>query len=364
MEFARETRKRHPDFELECWRPERTLRAEYRWCDETHRISHRVFPSAFLRYGWEISLPMLRAARDLAQTGRGCFFVHGSYNLHAYALAPVLAGAPTILQSHGGLPALARIKFSRRRWLRPLFIPLALIERLTLPRFQYIFAVNMQEKRSIEELFPQVTVSFSPVSIDFDLFSPGDKQTCRSRLGLDQEACIALYAGRLAPEKGLGDLLQATAALIGRFSQFKLYLVGSGPSEPALRQQAQALGIQEHIHFVGYVARPSLVDWYRAADVACLPSLFEGFPMTAAEAMACGTPLVATRAGGAEDVVREFECGILTPPGDPASLGTAIEQLLLGLVNTSPNVARARDLLDWSAKLQHANDLFQAMTQA
>jgi glycosyltransferase involved in cell wall biosynthesis len=361
MQFARETRKRYPGVELECWRPEHTLRREHCWFDETNQISHRVFPSAFLRYGWELSLPMLRAARDLAQMKCVCFFVHGSYNWHAYALTWALSGAPIILQSHGGLPAMARMKVSRRFWLKPLFLPLALIERLTLSHYPHIFAVNMQEKRSLETLFPKAAVYFSPVSIDFDLFSPGDKGNSRQRLGLVCDAQTVLYVGRLAPEKGIEYLLAAIAQLTAPFPRLQLYLVGSGPSESALRQQAQALGLQKQVHFVGYVPRPSLVDWYRAADVVCLPSLFEGFPLTAAEAMACGTPLVASRAGGMEDVVREFECGILTPAGDPGALKTAIEQYLLGETTTIPNIGRARNLLDWSGRLRDIISLFEQM---
>lgn len=365
MQFARETRKRYPDAEIECWRPERTIRTEYRWRDDAYRINHRVFPSAFLRYGWELSLPMLKAARQYIRTGEWSFFVHGSYNLHAYCLAWVLTGAPAILQSHGGLPAVARMHMNRRPWLKPLFLPLALLERLTLPRYRHIFAVNRQEQREIEQWFPGSAVSFSPVGIDFDLFSPGDKGASRARLGIAPEAQVVLFAGRLAPEKGISHLLKAVADLAPRHPLLALYLVGSGPLEQALRAESQALGIQEHVCFAGYVDRLSLPDWYRAADVACLPSLFEGFPMTAAEAMACGTPVVATQAGGAEDVVREFECGILTRPRDASALGAAIAQVLNDSQNHSaPNIPRARDLLDWSAKLQRANGLFQDMAQA
>ncbi len=359
MQFARETRKRYPDVEIECWRPERTLRTEYRWRDEVYQISHRVFPSVYLRYSWELSLPMLRAAREQARSGGVCFFVHGSYNLHAYCLAWVLAGAPAILQSHGGLPALARMRLSRRPWRRALFLPLALVERLTLPRYPHIFAVNRQEKRSLEALSLQAAVSFSPVSIDFELFSPGDKQASRARLGLDQKAQIALFVGRLAPEKGISYLLEAAADLTVRFPQFELYLVGSGALEQALRQEVQALGIQEQVHFVGYIDRLSLPDWYRAADVACLPSLFEGFPLSAAEAMACGTPIVASRAGGTEDVVREFGRGLLTPARDSQALSKALTDILSKSTTLTPDIDRARSVLDWTTKLECSFELFR-----
>ena len=361
MQFARATRNRYPDVALECWRPECSLRVPYAWHDKEYNITHRVFPSIFLRYGWELSLTMLRAAKDLVQSGEWCFLVHGSYNLHAYILAYLLKGTPTILQSHGGLPALARMRLSQRRWLKVIYLLLASFEGHALSQYPHIFAINLQEKYSIEETLSKAAVSFSPAGVDFDLFSPGDKRTSRENLGLAIEAQIVIYVGRLSPEKGLRFLIDASAVLLPRFPQFQLYLVGSGPIESALKQQANALGIWEHVHFVGYMDHMALVDWYRAADVACLPSLFEGFGMSAAEAMACGTLAVVARSAGTEAVVNTFECGITVPARDATALSSAIEQVLSGSNNTRPNIARARSLLDWSTKLQHIAHLFQAM---
>ena len=103
MRFARAQRKRYPQLEIECWRPERTVRETVVWENED-RIIHRVFPSKYLRYNLELSLSMLKAIRDEVQVGESCFFVHGSYNLHAYLLGPIFRTAPAILQSHGGFP--------------------------------------------------------------------------------------------------------------------------------------------------------------------------------------------------------------------------------------------------------------------
>ena len=364
MLFARQSRQRNPDIEVECWRPECSLGSEYTWQDEIHQITHRIFPSVFFRYGWELSIPMLKAAAKHAKSGRWCFLVHGSYNLHAYSLARVLSGAPAILQSHGGLPAMARMKASQRKWSAPLFFPLALIEGRSLPLYPHIFAVNTLERASIEEAFPGTLVSFSPVAIDFDLFSPGDRLTSRNQLGLPMNSQIILFVGRLAPGKGIRHLLDAIAILAKRFPRIESFVVGSGPCESYLREHAKTLGIESHVHFVGYVNHDMLVDWYRAADLLCLPSMFEGFPLTAAEAMACGTPIVASHVGGLPDVVNAFECGILVPPRDPGALSAAIEQMLLNQSNAIPNTEKARESLDWSAKLNRINDLFSEMASS
>ncbi|MCB0254142.1 MAG: glycosyltransferase family 4 protein, partial [Anaerolineae bacterium] len=169
---------------------------------------------------------------------------------------------------------------------------------------------------------------------------------------------------RLAPGKGIRHLLDAIAILAKRFPRIESFVVGSGPCESYLREHAKTLGIESHVHFVGYVNHDMLVDWYRAADLLCLPSMFEGFPLTAAEAMACGTPIVASHVGGLPDVVNAFECGILVPPRDPGALSAAIEQMLLNQSNAIPNTEKARESLDWSAKLNRINDLFSEMASS
>ena len=335
--------------------------APYTWVDEECRITHKVFPSNYLRYGFEMSPMLLAAVKAAARAANTCFFVHGSYNLHAYALAPILQNTPAILQSHGSLPAWARFKLNAHQVKRYFYLPLVPIESYALPKYPHIFAINLSEKRWLENLFPSASVSFSPTGMDFELFSPGDKQESRSRLGLPTETQIVLYVGRLAPEKGIEYLLQAAARLAVDRGSVRVYLVGSGPTEPQLKRLVAELGLETSVYFVGYLSGSTLVDWYRSADVVCLPSLFEGFGMTLAEAMACGTPVVASRVGGTEDVIREFECGILVPSRDPDALAEAIQQILSGKVNTCPNIERARRLLDWSAKFRRSFDLFEAM---
>lgn len=358
MEFARETRKRCSEVELECWRPESAVGTEYQWYDEMYQINHRVFPSFLLHYGLELSIPMIQAVRKQVEAGRTWFVVHGSYNLHAYLFASLLVHSPAILQSHGGLPAALRIQQSQPRWKKGAFGVLAVAERLSLHRYPHIFAINMREKRGIEECFPDARVSLSPVAIDFDLFSPGEMGVSRSRLGLEPASHIALYVGRLAKGKGLEYLLEATAFLRESIPDFALYLVGSGPLEIELHRKAAELGLADSVRFVGYRSKSKLVDWYRAANVVCVPSLFEGFGLSAAEAMACGTPVVAARSAGTEDVVRLFDGGILVPPQDVASLSRALEKTFLDAEHPKLNINNARQVLDWSAKLQTMNRVF------
>ncbi|MCX6031998.1 MAG: glycosyltransferase [Chloroflexi bacterium] len=361
MRFARAIRARDPDVELECWRPEHTLHEPYAWVDEGHRIRHRVFPSHYLRYNLELSPPLLAAVREAASDSRTCFLLHGSYNLHTYALASILQRAPVILQSHGGFPARVLLQISRHRWLKFLYLPLIPIEAATLPKYPHIFAISAEEQDYLQRFFPGSQVSFSPTGIDFNHFSPDDKHLSRQLCNLDPTDPIVLYVGRLSAEKGLDYLIEGFPTVVSRFPGARLFIIGSGPLQAALAAQVDRLGLAGRVKFVGHVPNAELPRWYSAADVTVMPSLLEWFGMVAAESMACGTPVVATQAGGAVDIVREFECGILVPPRDPVQLAEGICAVLNGSANTRPNIERARNAFDWSVKLRYLFSLFEAM---
>lgn len=361
MEFAKEIRKRYSDLELECWRPECDLHTEYIWQDKQNLIKHRIFPSIYFRYGWELSLSMLRAVQGAAKSPKNWFIIHGSYNLHAYILSRLLSSTPTILQSHGGLPAFSRMGLHRNLLTKPLFFPIALTERFSLPRYPHMFVVSKQEEMKLKQAYPEVSVSFSPMSIDFNLFTPGDKDQSREYLGLDSKIQILLYAGRLASEKGIKYLIDAAARLRTPYSKINLYILGSGPEEQPLRQQAESLGIGEYVHFPGYINRQMLVYWYQSADVVCLPSSFEGFGLSIAEALACGTPVVASNVGGIIDIVRSFECGETVPPRNPQALASAVHRILNGEVNTVPNIETARKKFSWAHKVMDTFNILDAL---
>jgi peptidoglycan/xylan/chitin deacetylase (PgdA/CDA1 family)/glycosyltransferase involved in cell wall biosynthesis len=158
--------------------------------------------------------------------------------------------------------------------------------------------------------------------IDAGLFSPGDRREARLRLGIPAEARTIVWVGRMVPVKGLDVLLDA-CAILRRGLDFRLYLVGDGPLRRSLEAGSAARGLSEVVSFVGPRDHDQLADWYRAADLAVLPSWSEGLPNVLREALACGTPFVASRVGGIPEIAGEGDSR-LVEPGDPSALAGAI----------------------------------------
>jgi glycosyltransferase involved in cell wall biosynthesis len=133
-------------------------------------------------------------------------------------------------------------------------------------------------------------------------------------------------AGRLIKLKGIEYLLNAAAAVQAEFPALRVEIAGSGPQREALEQRAAALGIAGRIKFLGWVDNLSSVlpRW----DIFVLPSLEEGFPIAALEAMATGLPVVASAVGGVPELVVDGETGWLVPPGDVARLAARLQPLL------------------------------------
>jgi D-inositol-3-phosphate glycosyltransferase len=172
-----------------------------------------------------------------------------------------------------------------------------------------------------------------PCGVDTDLFTPGDRAEARRRLGLDDRP-VLLWVGRIAPIKGLDTLLDTVARLREGGQDMRLLVVGGDADEPtsghetSLRQRIARLGLVDSVRFVGPQPQSVLPLYYAAADLTVLPSYYESFGMVALEAMACGSPVIASRVGGLVTTVRDGVTGFLVPDGDVGALAERIETLV------------------------------------
>jgi len=143
----------------------------------------------------------------------------------------------------------------------------------------------------------------------------------RAALGVD--GFTLGTAGRLTAQKALGDALEALARVPGA----RLVVLGDGPERATLERRAGELGVSGRVRFLGARSRDDVVALFRAVDAALLTSAWENLPHTLLEALAAGTPVIATAVGGIPEVVRDGENGLLVPAHDVGALVQAIERI-------------------------------------
>ncbi len=149
---------------------------------------------------------------------------------------------------------------------------------------------------------------------------PG-RDEARARLGLNGFTLAA--AGRLTRQKALLDALGAVA----RSEGVSLVIAGDGPARAALERRAAKPDLAERVRFAGALSRDEVLTLFRAADAALLTSSWENLPHSVVEALAVGTPVVATAVGGVPEIVRDGENGLLAPAGDVDAIAGAIRRL-------------------------------------
>jgi glycosyltransferase involved in cell wall biosynthesis len=165
-----------------------------------------------------------------------------------------------------------------------------------------------------------------PNGVDTKHYQPPDNATkaeLRRKLNLPASSVVALFTGRLAPEKQLHNLVAAWKPIREVFPQAVLVLVGKGPEETALKQAA---GTENGVLFPGSVE--DVLPYLQAADIFVLPSAREGLSNALLEAMSTGLAAVATTVGGNPELVADQESGLLVPPNDSPALTQALLALL------------------------------------
>jgi glycosyltransferase involved in cell wall biosynthesis len=148
------------------------------------------------------------------------------------------------------------------------------------------------------------------------------RDEARARLGLER-ATLA-FAGRITRQKAL----ETGLAALERVAGVDLLVAGDGPDLDGVQRAASERGLDGRVRFLGPLDREGVLTVFRAADVALLTSTWENFPHTVVEALAVGTPVVATSVGGVPEVVRDGENGLLAAPGDVDAIATAIRRVV------------------------------------
>lgn len=184
--------------------------------------------------------------------------------------------------------------------------------------------------------------------------SSGDGNGDASRPGRADDEIRLVFVGRLAPVKGLRVLFEAMRRLISEMPQLRLVLVGDGPDRKGLEEAAASLG--GHVRFTGYMSQAEVAETLRNCDICVLPSFAEGVPVVLMEALASGTPVIATQVAGVGELVEQGRTGLLVPPGDVDSLVARIRQLAGDPALRRTMGARGRDRVraDFDVRIEAA----------
>jgi glycosyltransferase involved in cell wall biosynthesis len=209
-------------------------------------------------------------------------------------------------------------------------------KRLTLRLADAVTANSEATRRAILDIGPsavaQKLVSI-PMGAGFEGAAPS-AEVARLRAAFRRgQGPLLTFVGRLIPEKGASDLLDAIAQVATLRPDVTAVIVGDGPERALLEQQAARLGVESRVRFVGWVAPSAVQTYLGAADIFVGPSrpgpggVKEAQGIAFAEAMLAARPIVATAVGGIPEAIRDGETGLLVPPGDSAAIMHAVCRL-------------------------------------
>lgn len=273
-----------------------------------------------------------------AKKGARFDIVHSHYWLSGWAgvLVKEVFGIPLANSFH----TLGRVKDLARRTDEPASGPMrTLTEQEVIAQSDCVIASTPAE---FDDLLDQYGASperlcISPPGVDHGIFHPGDTAAVRRRLDVG-DGPIVLFVGRVEPLKGVDIAVEAMAQLPPQTATSDgpphLVIIG-GPSGAQgereielVGKRAAALGVNDRIHFVPAQPHAALAAFYQAADVLVMPSRSESFGLVAAEAQACGLPVVASAVGGLRFAVADGESGLLVVGEDPADYAIALTKVL------------------------------------
>jgi len=226
----------------------------------------------------------------------------------------------------GGLP---RWEWWSSRAIEPFLYGL---ERLALHYATGVLVLSEFSRRLVLDIDARAESRVRVVGggVDIRDFTPAqDRDALRQVVGLTSDETVLLTARRLVSRMGVEVLLEAFRYLRSRRSNAHLVVIGDGELRPRLEAQRDRLRLSASVKFLGRVTDAELRDWYRVSDLFVLPTIaYEGFGMVTAEALACGTPVVATAVGASSEILTPLNGDLMAGEPNAPSVASAIERAL------------------------------------
>ena len=278
----------------------------------------RVLPSRLPTINPRVRIPWEQLYAPLMLRASRADVFHGVLNV-----APTLCPVPSVVTIHD----LAFLSFPQTfRRINRTYLSWA--TRVSARRAARILAVSEATKSEIVRLLgiapEKIVVTYDACDARFAPPDAAQLAAFRRRAGLPER--FILFLGTLEPRKNLPTLIEAYARIAAATDAPLLIGGGKGWLYDEIFARAEALNLRERVRFVGYIDAADQVLWYAAATVFAFPSLYEGFGMPPLEAMACGTPVVASNTSSLPEVIGD--AGLTVDPRDPDALGAALLRLL------------------------------------
>jgi D-inositol-3-phosphate glycosyltransferase len=216
-------------------------------------------------------------------------------------------------------------------------------EKKVISKANRIIAATLAEKSQLEFLYkaPSSKISVIPPGVDTRHFYPIPKDEAKEVVGVPEDSHTILFVGRIEPLKGIDKLIQAISIIQNngelRCCPHNLVIIGGEPNAKSedmnaemarLQDMVEDLGIENFVIFLGKQDQQLLPYYYSASEIVVMPSHYESFGMVALEAMACGTPVVASQVGGLAFLVRDGETGFVVPGNDVQMLAKRLVELI------------------------------------
>lgn len=287
------------------------------YCDNFYTLPFERSP---LKKGNIDAYKQLKAILDREQYDLiHCHTPMGSVITRLAAGATRRKGTKVIYTAHGfhfyeGAPAI--------NWL--VYYP---IERILARKTDLLLTMNKEDYTRARKFSAKRVELVDGVGMDINQFTVETvekKEEVRKEFGLCKDDIFAVSVAQLIPRKNHIVLIQAVKKL--NKSNFHLFIVGDGLQEKELKEQVNALGIENQVHFLGF--RRDVSRICRAADIFLFASLQEGLPVAVMEAMACGLPIVASKIRGNIDLVDSEQGGYLVEPNDVEGFVNSIKDLM------------------------------------
>ncbi|HAF61427.1 MAG TPA: glycosyltransferase family 1 protein [Anaerolineaceae bacterium] len=216
-------------------------------------------------------------------------------------------------------------------------------EKKVIAEVDRIIAATEIEKDQLLEYYNASSqkINIVPPGVDLTRFYPIPQDEAKAVIGIPPNEKVILFVGRIEPLKGIDNLLKSIAFLrrsnVLTTCPHYVAIIGGDPDRPRelldremrhLQDLNRRLGLDDMVVFLGKKAQDSLPYYYSASEVVVMPSHYESFGMVALEAMACGTPVIATRVGGLKLLVNNGVTGLSVPDDDPQALAKQLMQIL------------------------------------